>query len=263
MKLMEYVEESYENARPGTIDFCLSEYLLMHVFEIDELSLADISKATGIGKSTVATYFNSETIPGGYVAFKKALSTELGRNVLTIKNHMKWARGLIQDLKKYMAISENDANDLCQRMLSSGKVVFIGPKIYRDSMVTLISFLRFRGIPSRYILDSCMQRYEEEFLTMKEEDLVIFLLPNKTYTEYHLELVAKASYANAYKNCAGTKIYICGSKDINADKTGIIPFYTRNNPYEKILSVIHLSAFFFQKCVEMSGVDINERIYVF
>jgi len=140
MKLMEYIEESYENARPGTIDFCLSEYLLMHVFEIGELSLSDISKATGIGKSTVATYFNSETIPGGYVAFKKALSTELGRNVLTIKNHMKWARALIQDLKKYTTVSDSDANDLCQRLLSARKVVFIGPKIYRDSLVTLISF---------------------------------------------------------------------------------------------------------------------------
>ena len=168
MSVVDYIENLYENSIMGSLDFELSEYLLMHIFEIESMSLKDLSDAIGISKSTISTYFDAPAIPSGFVAFKRALNAEIGNSELKLQVQLKWLDRLEKKTKAYVPLSENDIELLCRKILASGKVIFTGSKRYRDSLMTLISLLRFYGIRSRYVIDTCLQENEKELLTMED-----------------------------------------------------------------------------------------------
>ena len=261
--LMENILKIHEDSLYGSLDYKVSEFILLNTFEMSGYSLGDIAKEVNLPKSSVASFFSNSRMSGGFPLFQRTLTTELGRKTVTINVYLRQIRAFLNRVPKRLRVDHNDSFErVAEEIFASRKVIFLGPKTFRESFSPLESLLWKKKIPSRYIVMSCIRRYEEELSELTDEDLVIIIYPHENYREFRYFLNSFPTVASTIEKCTGRLLYLL-SDSAGADESKcatIIP--AGANPAE-IPAAANFAAFkLFYTCAERSGLDLSQQICI-
>ena len=263
MFLLEYVENLYEQSQQGSADFIISEYLLMNAENLPEISLTQIARDTKLPKSTVSDYFCAYGIPGGYVAFKRAVSSQLGIAAISIEKHMEWIHEIMQRSEQVRSYSTASVKKLSDLIISSQSVLFIGPYRYRECFLNAIALCRKLNIRARYMVMADMARNKTELENLiSDNDLAVFLYPDTTYTEFTFRLYGTIQLAEAFRKCRGRKHYICRQGKGDRAREDLTFVRLKQNPYDYYTAVYTMGMELFTECVIRSGIDQKTSIFI-
>ena len=262
MFLLEYVENLYEQTQKGSVSFIISEYLLMNAESLPDISLTQIARDTQLSKSTVSDYFCAYGIPGGYAAFKRAVSSQLGIASVSVEKHMEWIHQIMQrsdNVRSYSAASVKRLSDL---IIGSRSVLFIGPYRYRECFLNVIALCRRLQIRARFMVMADMASHKDELKSLNDNDLVVFLYPDTTYTEFTYRLYGTIQLAEAFRQCGGQKHYICRQGKGDKSREDLTFLRMKQNPYDYYTAVYAMGLELFTECVNRSGIDQKKSIFI-
>lgn len=258
MYLLENMDNIYENAVKDSVEYKVSEFILMHENDIMAMSLSEIASQLKMSKSSVASFFLDKNVSDGFPRFKKSLQASQGLSSVILQKHADWMRAVISEYgKKYACMEPEGIALLSRQMIMSSNVLFIGPRKYRDYFNPLIGFLRICGIRSRYMQASGLKKFEKELSELKDEELVIFFNPFDTYREYLYKMNSITPYDPVFNKIRGTKLYIC-RKSVAKTEDNVIPVVMPVNPYENDGVMTWLTSKLFITCLENSGEDTRK-----
>lgn len=261
MYLIEEVENLYENSVKGSADYLISDFILMHVSVLDLFSLSRIAAETGLPKSTVARYFESPVLTGGYTAFRKIVNAELGFRNVTLQRHIDWQIEQVYDLEKYRAVSSRDVRRLAAELVNAEQLTVIGNIRFRTEFQSLMCLLRDSGIRFRYFLDSGLYQHRKELESLGEKDIVLFLIPGKTAVEYSYLMNSEAQTV-PFSSCGGKKYFIAQKKSARKDEQTVINFTIRGNPYQFRQAFMLMATELFLSFAEKAGLDPKHVLYI-
>lgn len=155
------MREIYETSDPQTIEFVISQYILLNIENIENLTLSKISRDTAISKSAISKYLKKITINSNFALFKNDIKYELG--FINIS-----ARKVSSDLKLFEDILNRDIafklynnylnigviKCFAEMLYKSDKIIFYGnitKKSYFDRLITTLLLngkkARFTNLP--------------------------------------------------------------------------------------------------------------------
>lgn len=261
--LMENILKIHEDSLYGSLDYKISEFILLNTFEMNEYSLGDIAKIVNLPKSSVASFFSNNRMSGGFPLFQRSLKTDLGRKTVTINLYLRQIRAFLNRVPKRMRVDLDGSYErLSEEILKSRRVIFLGPKTLRESFIPLESLLWKKKIPCRYIVMSCACRYEKELSELGDEDLVLMISPHDNYREFHYFLNSFPAVASAIGKCKGKILYLV-AEYAGADENNCVTIIPAGVSLVDIPIAVHFASFkLFYICAERSGLDLSQQICI-
>lgn len=245
--LLENIYKIFEDSPEGSLDYMVSEFILLNLYDLNQYSINDIAKHLNIPKSSAASFFSRSRLNGGYPLFLRALNTELGMNSIS-------ASRFIQDHKTYVShasrrierVSQNSLKRVVDEMSVSRNILFIGPKNLRECADSLSALLWHRRIPNRYIITASVARYDQQLRNLTDDDLIIFLFPYIKYSELLYTINSFQQISTTLINCAGRHLYLQSDDQNRQADTRVIDFKAPVNRLE-LKNAAEL--FFVQLCI--------------
>lgn len=261
--LTENIQKTHEDSLCGSLDHTISEFILLNIFEMSQYSLGDIARQLGLPKSSVASYFSSPRLSGGYPMFQRALRTDLGRRSMVLSLYIRSIREFIGRIPRRLKADTDEALDiLADEILKSRKVIIFGQKKYRECVSPLISLLFRKRIPCRYIVTACAGRYEQELLSLTADDLVIFLSPYETFRELNYYISSFPQFSNAVLKSGGRRMFILSEPFGTKEDERIISFPSPANKIEASPAVDLFMYRLFLIIVEKADMDTSQQICI-
>lgn len=261
--LLENIQKINEDSVYGSLDYVVSTFILSHIYEIKQYSLGDIARTLGLSKSSVASFFQNSKLPGGYPAFVIALDTEIGMRSVSLASHIQWINDFINKIpRRINPVSDEDIGIMAEAMVSSRRIIVIGPMRYRSSMLSLLNLLWYIGIPCRYIISGSVSKYDAELKSLDDSDLTVFLSPYDELTEIRFKYRSFPQISSTLTARTGRRLYICSGNNNSADNEQMIRFTAPRNPYESSAAMDLLAARLFLAVTEIRKMDLNQEIYI-
>lgn len=231
--LLENIHKTFEDSLYGSLDYRISEFILLNAYDMQQYSINDIALALNIPKSSVASYFSRNRLKGGYVLFQRALKTELGTKSISIDQFLRQNKEFINRApRRIQRLSPAIFETITSEVLKSRKILIIGPKEYRESSDSLSSLLWYKKIPNRYIIAACAGYYDKELKSLTDEDLVIFLYPSNRYNELVYFINSFPQVNTTLLGCSGRKIFILSDDREQSSDEPVINFSIPSNRIE-------------------------------
>lgn len=262
--LSENIQKTHEDSLCGSLDHLISEFILLNIFEMNQYSLGDIAGQLDLPKSSVASFFSSPRLSGGYPMFQRALKTDLGRRSMMLSLYIRQIREFISRIPRRLKADTDDVLDrFADQILRSRKVIILGQKRYRECVSPLISLLFRNRIPCRYIVTACAGRYEQELRSLTSDDLVIFLSPYETFRELDYYISSFPQFSNAVLKSGGRRMFILSEPSESKEDERIISFPSPANRIEAFAAVDLFMYRLFLIIVEKAHMDTSQQICLF
>jgi len=183
--LKEEIEKSLENI--SRMQKKLAAFLIDHWNEIPLLSIEYISKETGVSTASI-TRFTRKFGFKGFFDFKARIKEEIKNNIDPVerfrlikedlggkKSLLKVAKQDVKNINKLLSqIKEENFCNLVSAVETAKRVFTFGASI-SSIFARLIRYIFNQVQKEAHCLDECSVTVEEKILSIKKEDLVIFL----------------------------------------------------------------------------------------
>lgn len=193
MYLFNIIKEIYDVSSSTSTEYILSQYLLMHIKDITNMSLTDISIQTGISKSVVSKYFKTITNGNNFVLFKTSLSFELQSIIIDDQVIEKDTLKLINQFESlYKNTLSLHSEELVKQIFESKKIIIWGNSSYKSYFNIFINYLLLHQKNIRFLSNIQLQNHYNEIYELTSNDLLIIFEPNTSLYDYILRMSVSA-----------------------------------------------------------------------
>lgn len=228
MYLIDKLEILYQSQKDDTIEFILSQYLLMNISNISGLSLKRISSETKVSHSSIIRFCQNAGF-SGYTLFINELQYEKEQreSVLQFYDHLDF-----MNLEKQKNIFMDDCRirlknvyaALLKSLKESQNIVFYGHNQYISCFQNCIESLYFKQ--KNVIRNMCWekQNQKEIFHSLDQNVLIIIIEPQKDWRSYKELLTIKEDTIEDLNTIEAKKIYIGQGKNSEINISISIPY---------------------------------------
>lgn len=231
------MREIYETSDPQTIEFVISQYILLNIENIENLTLSKISRDTAISKSAISKYLKKITINSNFALFKNDIKYELG--FINIS-----ARKVSSDLKLFEDILNRDIafklynnylnigviKGFAEMLYKSDKIIFYGNITKKSYFDRLITTLLLNGKKARFT-NLPYSNYENQGLDeLTKKDMFIIVEPDNSLYEFNLKRSMSIDVLMNFDKIEARKYYI-GKPSSNQNNIKIIEVNFGDNIY--------------------------------
>lgn len=207
MHLLNNLKEIYETSPNNSTDYILSEYILLHINNIDNLTLIDISKETSIAKSVISRYFKKITNGNNYSVFKFSLSLEIqdfSYDHEKIKKSLLLVNNLLKTLDIDFISLNKELKQLAKLILEFEEIIIYGDREKKNYFDHLINYLLIHNKKIRF--PSILSLNDHCYLNSKK--LLIIVEPSMNLQEFLLKIELSPEINFDFNNSHIKKVFI-------------------------------------------------------
>lgn len=242
MNLIYRLKQIYMNSKYNSISYMISQYLLINISSILDITINDISDELGISKSVISK-FCLQSGCKSFSQFKYALYLDykdLYNQLICIKTDD--YSSLIDDVYSNELSNFFDSETFIlflQDIYNSDNVVLLGDMHYLPLLSKMTTWLLFQGINARELYLWNIEDINNAIDNLTNKDVLLLVYPNSYLNQFLDYMQFYNNEIDSIKN-ASTKCYFLGQK--SPEKEGYnfltLPFNDNKFFYEIFLNAM-------------------------
>ena len=230
MYIIDRIEENYERAMINTPAERLSEYILMNLESVPEMTLTRLAYESDVSKGFVNKYISMLTGMGSYAAFQSTLREEINCSAADHDIIMREAGETAAKLTGTDPVSPQDIRMITREIMRAERTWIVGRRAYEGGMTFLIRSLRTEGIYVKYLTGAYLSAFPSETDWIGRNDVVIILSPGTTVDEFQQKTTQTFDLLEALKN---RKVIFVGKDEGSSGMMSVVKTECGKGPYEE------------------------------
>ena len=249
MYMIDAVEERFESSLPDSPQEKLSEYILIHLRTVPEMTLTDMSLAADVSKGYISKYVSSLTAEGTYASFQNALHQEFGYSCPDRQKIVEEAVRFEHQYHEASRLADRDIAETVKYIETADKVWIIGARGYRGAFIHLIRALWANGKKARFVSGAFLNACPEIISCIKPEDTVIIISAADSPERYRLKTAPTLDVLRqlSMQNC---QVIYFGEKTGGSGKIKVFPAGKDNGLFTELTTVLILGVRLTRKYIQ-------------
>lgn len=208
MYLFHRLRDVYETSPEDSVEYLVSQYVLLHIHKVNELTVGQIAERTSISKSAVSKFFKSLIFEGGFFQLRSALYFELQYLIIDDQILKQQALKFLNQyhFEKYLSIQ--DVQFLARTLYDAKRIILFGDESKKSYFDFIINYLIFHKKEVRFVSWRLSIHQKKGLENLNSNDVFILIDLENSLFNFFLKLNMSIEVYPHLEHIVANKIYI-------------------------------------------------------
>ena len=210
MYIIEQIEQNLESAQAGSVQETVSQYLLLHLRHVPDLSLSRLAQEIGVSKGYLSKYFSRMTNGRNYASFQNALLQEFGYTQPDVNALIRETDAIVRKYRDVYPVPAAEIKKLIRKAAQADRIILIGKSACRGVWTYFLRALWASGKQARYYSGSYLNENQDELDSVGKNDLAVIISVCDSLDDYRLKTAPTNDILDTLIR-SGCRLYFAGA----------------------------------------------------